>query len=177
MREARPTTRPCTNADPLTRPEAVKASSPTNMLPGKTELHGSSPPNIGGCLDHVAIAVDTFSHLVPLLEHLSGERATPPERVPSQGVDVCFVGSMELIRALDATNSVGRFVERRGAALHHVAYRVRDLEATMEELLSQGRTFTAPGPTQGARGHRVAFLRPVSTGGVLIELLERAPGA
>ena len=124
-------------------------------------------------LDHVAIAVRSFGDVLPLLERLTGATASPPERVESQGVEVCFVGSMELIRALDPDSGVGRFVERRGPGLHHVAYRVEDVGEAMAALKAEGCEFTSPAPMTGAGGHRIAFLHPRSTGGVLVELVER----
>ena len=126
-------------------------------------------------LDHTAIAVRSFDQMVPLLELLSGAKATHPERVERQGVEICFVGNVELIRPLAANSGVARFIERRGPGLHHIAYRVRDVRFAMEELAAQGYRFTSEGPMAGAGGHRIAFLHPRSTGGVLVELVER-PG-
>ena len=124
-------------------------------------------------LDHVAIAVRSFDDVVPLLERLGGVAATPLQRVESQGVEICFVGSVELIRPLAADSGVGRFIERRGPGLHHIAYRVPDLEALMTELKAAGRAFTSDEPATGAGGHRIAFMHPRSAGGVLVEFVER----
>lgn len=124
-------------------------------------------------LDHAAIAVRSFDEAIPLLEQLSGAVATRPERVESQGVEVCFVGNVELIRPLDPGSGVARFIDRRGPALHHVAYRVGDLESAMEVLTAQGFRFTSEAPMTGARGHRIAFMHPHTTGGVLVELVEK----
>ena len=124
-------------------------------------------------LDHVAVAVRSFADTLPLLERLTGARASAPERVPAQGVEVCFVGRVELIRPLDGNNGVARFIERRGPGLHHVAYRVADVGAAMTALASEGYEFTSARPMAGAGGHRIAFLHPRSTGGLLVELVER----
>ncbi len=125
-------------------------------------------------LDHAAIAVRAFDEMVPLLEQLSGAKATPPERVASQGVEVCFVGNVELIRPLSDEGGVARFIDRRGPGLHHIAYRVPDVGGAMEALAAQGYRFTSAGPMTGAGGHRIAFMHPRSTGGVLVELVEEA---
>lgn len=125
-------------------------------------------------LDHTAIAVRSFDEMVPLLEQLSGAKATPPERVASQGVEVCFVGNVELIRPLSDQGGVARFIDRRGPGLHHIAYRVPDVGRAMEALAAQGYRFTSEGPMTGAGGHRIAFMHPRSTGGVLVELVEEA---
>lgn len=126
----------------------------------------------GAKLDHVAIAVRSFEDMVPLLERLAGVAATEPERVESQGVEVCFVGRVELIRPLGNGGGVARFIERRGPGLHHVAYRVDDVGAAMRELAAEGRRFTSEGPMTGAGGHRIAFMHPRTAGGVLVELIE-----
>lgn len=130
---------------------------------------GDSDPE----LDHVAIAVRSFDDFVPLLERLGGVAATPPRRVESQGVEVCFVGGVELIRPLAEDGGVARFIERRGPGLHHIAYRVPDVGKLMDELKAEGYAFTSDGPTTGAGGHRIAFMHPRSAGGVLVELVQR----
>ncbi len=125
-------------------------------------------------LDHVAIAVRSFPDMVGFLERLTGATATAPERVEAQGVEVCFVGRVELIRPLDDEGGVARFIERRGPGLHHVAYGVEDVDAAMAALKADGYEFTSTRPMEGAGGHRIAFVHPRSTGGVLTELVERA---
>ena len=125
-------------------------------------------------LDHVAIALRSFDEVLPLLERLGGVAATPPERVESQGVEVCFVGKVELIRPLGGEGGVARFIERRGAGLHHIAYRVADVGAAMKELAAEGYRFTSAAPVSGAGGHRIAFVHPKSAGGVLVELVEHS---
>ena len=112
--------------------------------------------------------------MVPLLERLSGARATRPERVERQGVEVCFVGNVELIRPLSDKTGVARFLDRRGPGLHHIAYRVPDVGRAMEALAALGHRFTSEEPMTGAGGHRIAFMHPRSTGGVLVELVEEA---
>ena len=124
-------------------------------------------------LDHAAIVVPSFGGIRPLLERLAGTKATTPERVESQGVEICFVGRTELIRPLDDSSGVARFLARRGPGLHHIAYRVDDVARAMVELASEGVRFTSEEPMTGAGGHRIAFIHPRSTGGVLVELVER----
>ena len=135
------------------------------MPPDATQLAESE-------VDHVAIAVRSFDELLPVLERLSGTRATAPERVESQGVEVCFVGSVELIRPLGPDNGVARFIERRGPGLHHIAYRVPDVAGAMDRMAREGYRFTSDGPMVGRGGHRIGFVHPKSAGGVLVELVE-----
>lgn len=140
----------------------------------KTAGQGNPTPSAldGLELDHVAIAVRSFDEVLPVLERLSGAGATPPERVESQGVEVCFVGNVELIRPLAGDGGVARFIERRGPGLHHIAYSTADVAKVMGELAAEGYRFTSPVPVTGRGGHRIVFMHPKSTGGVLVELVE-----
>jgi methylmalonyl-CoA epimerase len=90
---------------------------------------------------------------------------------------VTFLGSkggarLELLEPTAADSTVQRFLDRRGSGLHHLAYRVQDLPGTLQRLSASGVRLIDREPRAGAGGHRVAFLHPQSTGGVLIELLE-----
>ena len=124
--------------------------------------------------DHVAVAVPELDAFRTVLERLTGREGSPTERVDTQGVDVCFVGPVEVIAPHDSASGVARFLEKRGAGLHHIAYRVEDLDDTMARLKDEGYRFTQEEAGRGRGGHRVAFLHPASTGGVLIEFLEHA---
>lgn len=127
-------------------------------------------------LDHVAIAVPSIAEALPLFQLLTGGVASPLERVDGQGVEVAFVGTetgrIELIEPLSPESPVARFLERRGPGLHHLAYRVPDLEATLARFAAEGIRLIDEKPREGAHGRRVAFLHPASTSGVLIELVE-----
>ncbi|HEY8484795.1 MAG TPA: methylmalonyl-CoA epimerase [Longimicrobiales bacterium] len=127
-------------------------------------------------LDHVAIAVPSIAQAMPLFELLTGGHGSPPERVESQGVEVAFVGTgtgrLELLQPTAPDSPVARFLDRRGPGLHHLAYRVPDLEAALTRLKEAGIQLIDERPRLGAHGRRVAFLHPRSTGGVLIELVE-----
>jgi methylmalonyl-CoA/ethylmalonyl-CoA epimerase len=126
-------------------------------------------------LDHVAIAVESLATALPLFESLIDAVGSGVETVGAQGVNVAFVGSgagrLELIEPLAPETPVGRFLARRGPGLHHIAYRVADLQAALNTLAAHGVELIDRAPRPGAGGHRVAFLHPRSTGGVLIELV------
>lgn len=122
---------------------------------------------------HVAIAVESIEATLPLFESLTGHSGSQLETLPSQGVRVCFVGErLELIEPLSPDSGVGRFVARRGQALHHVAYSSPDLKAELDQLADRGFELIDREPRPGAFGHHVAFLHPRSTGGILVELVE-----
>jgi len=126
-------------------------------------------------LDHVAIAVESIATSLPIYESLLGAAGSPIEHIDSQGVSVTFVGSgpgrLELLEPTGPDTTVGRFLSRRGPGLHHIAYRVPDIEAALARYAAVGLELIDRVPRPGAQGHRVAFLHPRSTGGTLIELV------
>jgi methylmalonyl-CoA/ethylmalonyl-CoA epimerase len=128
-------------------------------------------------LDHVAIAVPSITAALPLFELLSNAGGSPIERVEAQKVDVAFIGTgtgrIELLQPVSSDSTVQKFLDRRGPGLHHVAYRVPNLEAALKQLAERGIQLIDKQPRPGAGGHRVAFLHPRSTQGVLVELVER----
>jgi methylmalonyl-CoA/ethylmalonyl-CoA epimerase len=127
-------------------------------------------------LDHVAIAVPSITAALPIFELLANAAGSPIERVEAQKVDVAFVGSgvgrIELLQPTGADSTVQKFLDKRGSGLHHIAYRVSDLDATLEKMARAGIRLIDAMPRPGAGGHRVAFLHPASTHGVLVELVE-----
>ncbi|MFO7892996.1 MAG: methylmalonyl-CoA epimerase [Longimicrobiales bacterium] len=127
-------------------------------------------------LDHVAIAVESIDSVLPVLQAVTGAGSSRRERVDAQGVALVFLGSgdgkLELLEPLAPDTAVGRFLQKRGPGLHHIAYRVPDIDAALAGLADQGFELIDREARPGARGHRVAFLHPRSTGGVLIELVE-----
>ncbi len=123
-------------------------------------------------LDHVAVAVASLEEACPLYELLTGATCSPVEELPAQGVRVSFVGSLEILEPLEPESTVGRFLDRRGPGLHHIAYRVPDLPEALNRLRDQGFQLIDAEPRPGARGHQVAFLHPRSTGGILVELVQ-----
>ncbi len=123
-------------------------------------------------LDHVAVAVASLEEATRTYQLLAGATPSPVEELPAQGVRVCFLGSLELLEPLGPGTPVGRFLERRGPGLHHIAFRVADLPGALAHLRKEGVELIDSEPRPGARGHQVAFLHPRSTGGVLIELVQ-----
>ena len=129
-------------------------------------------------LDHIGIAVPSIAAALPVFEFLGGASGSRIERVDSQRVDVVFIGTagclVELIQPIGPDSTIARFIERRGAGLHHIAYRVPDLAAELDRLAGEGWELVDRQPRAGAHGRRVAFVHPRSTHGVLTELVEDA---
>ncbi|MFQ5889227.1 MAG: methylmalonyl-CoA epimerase [Gemmatimonadota bacterium] len=128
-------------------------------------------------IDHIGIAVNSLETARPLYAALLGENAAGEEEVPEEGVRVVFFGEgegrVELLEALGPNSSIARFLERRGAGVHHVCLIVPDVGAAVERARAAGSEPVSPAVRRGAGGSVVAFLDPRTTGGVLIELKER----
>lgn len=127
-------------------------------------------------IDHVGIAVDDLEAAVAMYRLTLGVEPAHRERVEDQGVDeVMFpVGSsfIQLLGALGPDTPVGRFLVSRGPGLHHVAYRVDDVEGTLSDLRAEGVRLIDEHGRPGSRGTTTAFVHPGSMGGVLVELVQ-----
>ena len=124
-------------------------------------------------IDHVAIAVRSIQESTKIFETITGCTCSVIEELPIQDVNVAFLGSLELIEPRSAHGVVGRFIERNGPGLHHIAYRVPDILTAIEEFKKQGFETIDDRPRLGARGHQIVFLNPKTTGSVLIELVQQ----
>ena len=129
-------------------------------------------------IDHVGVAVSDLDAGIALYEHTLGMSLAHRERVESQGVEAVLLdvgeGHVELLCPLGPETVVGRFIERRGEGLHHVAYAVDDIDATLQRLKAADVKLIDEQARAGIRGSRVAFLHPKATGGVLTEIVEPA---
>lgn len=127
-------------------------------------------------LDHVAIAVHDLD--ASLADYRDRYQVEPlyREEVPEQGVEEAMIplgGSfVQLLQPLGPETPVGRFLERHGEGLHHVAYTVASIDAALEHLKEQGARLVDESPRSGGRGTKIAFVHPSDLGGTLIELVE-----
>jgi methylmalonyl-CoA/ethylmalonyl-CoA epimerase len=130
-------------------------------------------------IDHVGIAVEDLDRAVEEYRRLLGVDPAHRERVEDQGVDeVLFaVGSsfIQLLAPLRPETPVGRALARRGPGLHHVAYRVEDVEDALEHLREEGARLVDDRPRAGSRDTLVAFVHPATMEGVLVELVQERP--
>lgn len=127
-------------------------------------------------LDHVAVAVADLEGALAVYRDVLGLPVSRVEHVADQKVDVAFVGEepgrIELVCPSTPESTVAKFIERRGEGLHHVAVRVRDIDATLAVLKAKGVPLIDQAARPGAHGTRVAFVHPKGARGVLLELVE-----
>jgi methylmalonyl-CoA/ethylmalonyl-CoA epimerase len=133
-----------------------------------------------GRIDHIGVAVEDIDAALALYEGSFEMALAHRETVESQGVEAVLLdvgeGHVELLRPLGPETPVGKFMAKNGAGLHHVAYAVDDIDATLRALDAAGVVLIDREPRVGIRDSRVAFLHPRSTGGVLTEIVEPAGG-
>jgi len=133
-----------------------------------------------GRIDHIGVAVEDLDEAIQLYGERLGMLLEHRETVEEQGVEAVLLGvgegHVELLRPLGPDTAVGKFLERNGPGLHHVAYGTDDIESTLEAVRGAGLQLIDERPRTGVRGSRVAFLHPKSTGGVLTELVEAPEG-
>lgn len=131
-----------------------------------------------GAIDHVGVAVADLDGAIELYERTFAMPLVHRETVEEQGVEAVLldVGSshVELLRPLSDDTAVGKFLTKRGPGLHHVAYRVDNIDDVLAELAQRGVDLIDRQARTGIRQSRVAFLHPSATGGVLTELVEPA---
>ena len=131
-------------------------------------------------IDHIGVATDDLDGALALYEGSFGMPVAHRETVESQGVEAVLLdvgeGHVELLSPLGPDTPVGKYLDKRGPGLHHVAYAVADIDKTLGELKESGIELIDSEPRQGIRDSRVAFLHPRSTGGVLTEIVEPAEG-
>jgi methylmalonyl-CoA epimerase len=132
-------------------------------------------------IDHVGVAVEDIDAALPFYRDVLKMPLVHRETVEEQGVHAALLdvgdGHIELVAPVGPETGVAKFLARRGAGLHHVAYRVEDIEATLGELTGAGVRLIDERPRTGIRDSRVAFVHPGSTGGVLVEIVQPAEGS
>jgi len=132
-------------------------------------------------IDHIGVAVEDIDAALSLYRDALGMSLVHRETITAQGVHAALLdvgdSHVELLQPIGPTTTVGKFLSRRGPGMHHIAYRVDDVEATIRTLAAAGLRLIDERPRPGIRGSRVAFLHPASTGGVLTEIVEPAAGS
>jgi methylmalonyl-CoA/ethylmalonyl-CoA epimerase len=127
-------------------------------------------------LDHIAVAVEDLDEAVARFGRLFGVEPASREVVADQGVEKAMIpvggSQVQLLCPLETDTPVGRFLERRGEGLHHIAFAVPDIVAALVHLEAEGVELIDREPRAGGGGRRVAFVRPGAFASTLIELVE-----
>ncbi len=126
-------------------------------------------------IDHLGIAVRSLDDALKFYRDQLGLDVSLRETVAAEKVNVAMLPlgepRVELLEPAEPDSVIGKFIDKRGEGLHHVAIRVPDLNASVEKLRASGARLLNE-PRQGAGGHLYVFVHPSSTGGVLLELIQ-----
>jgi methylmalonyl-CoA epimerase len=131
-------------------------------------------------VDHIGVAVEDIDASLELYERDYGMTLVHRETVAEQGVEAALLdvgeNHIELLAATGPDTPVGKFLAKKGPGMHHVAYQVDDIEATLAALKEAGLKLIDETPRIGIRNSRVAFVHPKSAGGLLTEIVQPAEG-
>lgn len=130
-------------------------------------------------LDHVAVVVENIEESIKVYEDLGLEFEPDREVVESQGVTTAFASidenaHIELLEPYGEDGPIHKYIKKKGPGVHHLCFRVKDVTAKSEELKKNGYILINENPVPGAGGCLVNFIHPKSTGGVLIEISQKA---
>lgn len=127
-------------------------------------------------ISHIGIAVESLEEQIPYYRDVLGLKFVATETVEDQMVRVAFfdVGDtrIELLEATDENSPIAKFIAKKGQGVHHIAYQVDDCKMAINQMDGKGMRLIDTEPRMGAGGHKIAFLHPKSTFGILTELTE-----
>lgn len=128
-------------------------------------------------IEHIGIAVKDLDTAITYYENVLGLKCYAIEEVADQKVKTAFfkVGQtkIELLESIEPDGPIGKFIEKRGEGVHHIAFNVPGLEDALQEVDENGIQLIDKQPRKGAEGMNIAFLHPKSTFGVLTEFCEK----
>lgn len=128
-------------------------------------------------IEHVAVAVEDLDAAIAHYRAVWGLEVSHRERVEDQGIEEALLPlgdcHLQLLAPTGPGTTVARFLERRGESLHHIAYEVKDLKATLADLEEKGVELIDERPRRGGREHMVAFVHPRDNHGLLVELIQK----
>ena len=128
-------------------------------------------------IEHIGIAVKSLDEAIPFWEKQLGMKCYSIEEVKEQKVRTAFFkigqSKIELLESTEPDGPIGKFIEKRGEGIQHLAIAVEGLQENLTELEGKGVQLIDKAPRKGAEGLDIAFLHPKSTGGVLLELCEQ----
>lgn len=128
-------------------------------------------------VDHIGIAVSNLEETLKVYTEILGLELSGVEVVEDQKVRVAFLPigdtEIELLESTQPDGPIAKFIEKKGEGIQHIAFRVEDIHAALEDMRQKGVRLIDEQPRYGAGGAQIAFLHPKSTNGVLVELCER----
>ncbi|MDR1471589.1 MAG: methylmalonyl-CoA epimerase [Synergistaceae bacterium] len=128
-------------------------------------------------IDHIGIAVRDIDEALKFWETSLGIKCAGRETVEDQKVTTAFLpikdSEIELLEATSEESPIAKFIEKKGEGIHHLAIRVDNLEAALDDLRANGIKLIDEKPRKGAGGAMIAFIHPKATGGILLELSQR----
>ena len=128
-------------------------------------------------IDHIGIAVKNIEQAGKFYTDILGLKIEDIENVAEQKVNVAFIpitdSEVELLESTEPDGPVAKYIDSRGEGVQHIAFRVENIEAALEELKEKGVRLIDQKPRNGAGGARIAFIHPKETNGVLVEICER----
>ena len=129
-------------------------------------------------IEHIGIAVENLEESISFYEHILGLKCYAIEEVKDQQVRTAFfkIGEVkiELLESTDHEGPIGKFVAKKGPGLHHIAFAVENTNNVLKEINAEGVRLIDKQSRKGAEGLDIGFIHPKSTGGVLIELCNKA---
>jgi len=127
-------------------------------------------------IEHLGIAVNSIEEAIPYYENILGLKCYAVEEVADQRVKTAFfqIGQtkIELLESTDPEGPIGKFIEKRGQGIHHIAFAVEGIADSLKEMEEKGVQLIDKTPRKGAEGLDIGFLHPKSTFGVLTEFCE-----
>ena len=128
-------------------------------------------------IEHIGIAVKSLDEAIPFWEKQLGLKCYAIEEVKEQKVKTAFFmigqSKIELLESTDPEGPIGKFIEKKGEGIHHLAIASKGLQANLDELAEAGVQLIDKAPRKGAEGLDIAFVHPKATHGVLLELCEK----
>ena len=129
-------------------------------------------------IEHIGIAVEDIEDRSPFWGHILGIKHSSTEIVEHEGVktDIYDTGSgkVELLKSISGDSTIEKFLNKKGEGIHHVCFQVDNIYQAINELKENNISIVSEKPSIGAEGYKIVFIHPKSTGGVLVELAEKA---
>jgi len=127
-------------------------------------------------IDHLGVAVKNIDEALNFYRDSLGLELECIEEIPERGLKVAFIkvgeSRIELLESISEKSTVGKYIEKKGEGIHHLAVNVENIEESMNNIREKGYKLLSEKPENGAGGTKVAFIHPKSTNGVLMELVQ-----